>query len=235
MDTVKIEKSKRLLNEWLTDCREIIKFPNVRDNVILFSQNADNIFRYNVGLGMLVWREGGNPRPFLTEAIDEIERYRDDLASRAMNTTKLPIRTAAIIASLLDRQSEFELGDCELDACGDLFLDCCLAKRLQGRPVDEGIQAGFEQLRKAKRHTLAIRTYEAYFHLIDLDASSAEVDKGLPIAEANYAARRKDSYYSGGPDIEGGGKYNDMVIDYRLAAVIKYRGIDRDSVHRWRW
>lgn len=235
MNIAQLDKSRGLLNEWLADCREIIQFPNVRENATLFSQNADNIFRYNVELGMFAWREGGNPRPFFTEAIDDLVMYRDDLASRAMTTAMLPNRTAVFIASLLGRQSEFELGECELDVCGDLFLDCHLAKRLQGLPADEDVRAGFDQLRKAKRHTLAIGTYEAYFHLIGLNASSDGVEQSVGIAEANYAARRKDAYYSGGHTTEGGGESNELMIDYRLAAIMKYRCIDRDSVHRWRW
>jgi hypothetical protein len=235
MDIKQIEKSKRLRVKWLADCREIINYPDVYENVFGFSHNAGNIFRDNVGLGMMTWREGGSPRPFFEEAIDDIVKYRDDLLSRGMTTAHLPIDTAIFIASLLDRQSEFVLGECELDVCGDLFLDCHLAKGLLGQPIDASIRSGFERLRKAKRHALAIRTYETYFHLMALEATSSSITQAVASADANYAARRKDAYYSGGPDIEGGGDYNDMVIDYRLSAILKYRGIEQESLHRWRW
>lgn len=224
------------MQRWLIECREIIQLPNVRENYGLFSQNADNIFRYNIELGMLAWREGGSPRPFFEEAIDDFIMYRNDLASRGMTTAKLPNTEAVFIATLLDRQSAFVLGACELDVCGDVFLDCHLAKRLLGLPADDSMQAGFERLgKRAKRHALAIRTYEVYFHLIALDSSSADVEQSVAAADANYAARRRDGYYSGGHSTNGGGEANDFVIDYRLAAIMKYRGIERESVHRWRW
>ncbi len=229
------EEIKALYVGWLASSREIILRPEVHDNVFLFSQNATDILQYNMMLGMMAWRDGDNPTALFTEALDDLVMYRDDLHSRGMTSSKLPLSTATILATLLDRQSEFELGACELDVCGDLFLDCHLAKRLQGHPVDDAIRAGFEQLRKAKRHALVIRTYEAYSHLMDLNPPSGETGQAVQIAEANYAARRKDVYYSGGRDINGGGPDNDFAVDYRLAAIMRYRGIESESMHRWRW
>ena len=235
MSADQLAKSKRLRAEWLADSREIIAFPNVREDVGLFSQNAGDIFRYNMMLGMMAWRDGDDPSALFSQAIDDIIMYRDDLLSRGMGISELPLSTATILASLLGRQSEFELGECELDVCGDLFLDCHLAKCLQGFAPGNDIRSGFEQLHKAKRHALAIRTYEAYFRLLDLDPSSSEVEQYVAKAEANFSARRKDAYYSGGHDIQGGGQYNDLAVDYRLAAILNYRGIHVESVHRWCW
>jgi hypothetical protein len=235
MNTEQHEKSKRLRIEWLGNVRTAMKLPHVQEHAPGFSENARRIFDYNVFLGMMTWREGRSPREFFEEAIDDILGYRTDLIARGMTTKYLHLDTVIFIASLLDRQSEFEVADCELDVCGDLFLDCHLAKRLQGLQADDAIQAGFAQLGRRKRHALAIRTYETYFHLLALNASSAEVEQSMAVADANYAARRKDTYYSGGPDINGGGDYNEEVVDYRLAAIMKYRGIDVESMHLWRW
>lgn len=229
------EKSKKLRHQWLRDSREVLDLPHVRADVGLFSENAGDIFRYNVGLGMIAWREGGNPTPFFNQAIDDISMCRDDLISRGMPVSKLPVVTATIIASLIDRQSQFSLSPCELDFAGDLFLDCCLAKRLQDNPPDTEVQQGLDRLGKLKRQALAGRTYKTYFELLDMEASSSDLASAIAEAEANYSARRKDAFYSGGWDIEGGGQYNDIAIDYRLSAIAKFRGFPVASVHGWRW
>jgi hypothetical protein len=229
------EKLQKLYTQWLADGREIIDYPNVREDAGLFSQNAGNIFRYNMMLGMMTWRDGDDPTSLFNEAIDDIIRYRDDLASRGMTTAKLPLSTATILASLLDRQFEFLLGPCELDFAGDLFLDCHLAKRLQGVPPEPDVQKGFDRLDKLKRQTLAARSYKTYFDMLDMVAASADIAGAIEAANANYAARRKDAFYSGGHDIEGGGQDNDAAIDYRLAAIMKCRSVTATSLHGWLW
>lgn len=229
------EKLRSNRIRWLADGREIIELANVREDAGLFSQNAGNIFRYNMMLGMLAWRDGDDPTTMFNQAIDDVIMYRDDLVSRGMIASTLPLSTAAILAVLLDRQSEFSLGPCELDFAGDMLLDCQLAKRLQGLPPEADVQKGFDRLGMLKRQALAARTYKTYFDLLDVDAASADITSAIVDAEANYAARRKDAFYSGGPDIEGGGEDNAFAIDYRLAAIIKCRNIAASSVHRWQW
>lgn len=229
------EKHTRLYTQWLADSREIIQLSSVREDAGLFAENAGDIFRYSMMLGMMAWREGDNPATLFNQAIDDILVYRHDLISRGMNTSNLPLSTATIIAFLLDRQSDFTLASCELDFAGDLFLDCQLAKRLQGLPPEANVQKGFERLAKLKRQALAARTYETYFDLLDMGKASVEVEKLISAAEANYSARRRDAFYSGGWDIEGGDEDNDYAVDYRLAAILKYRNIVSSSVHRWRW
>jgi hypothetical protein len=226
------EKSKQLRQEWLRDSREIIKLPHVREDLGLFCQNANNIFRYNIGLGMLAWRDGSNPTSYFVQALDDISMYHEDLVSRGLATSKLPLSTAVMIAILVDRQGEYAL-ECELDAAGDLFLDCQLGRRLQGSPPDPDVERGFERLRKSKGRALAVRSYETYFDLMTADPASSGIL--IARAEANFTARRMDAFYAGGPDIEGGGKYNEMTTDYRLSAIAKYRKFPSNSIHSWRW
>jgi hypothetical protein len=228
------EKSRKLRQQWLRDSREIIELPNVREDVGLFSQNAGNIFRYNIGLAMIAWRDACNPTTFLVEAIDDILTFRDDLISRGMTTSKLPLSTATIIASLIGRQSEFSI-DCQVDTAGDLFLDCILGKRLQGSPHDAVVAQGIAHLSELKRQMLAASSYRTYFDLINRDKGSPDVQDLIASAESNFTARRKDAFYSGGLDIEGGGQYNNIAVDYRLSAVMKYRGLLSSSIHHWRW
>jgi hypothetical protein len=229
------EKHQKLYTQWLASSREIIQRPEIREHAILFPQNASSIFQYNMMLGMMTWRDGDDPTSLFNEAIDDIIRYRDDLASRGMTTSKLPLSTATILASLLDRQSAFLLGPCELDFAGDLFLDCHLAKRLQGLPPEPDVHKGFDRLGKLKRQALGARSYKTYFDMLEIDVASANAGDTIALAETNYTARRKDAFYSGGHDIEGGGQDNDVAIDYRLSAILKHKGLTANSVHCWLW
>jgi hypothetical protein len=184
-------------------------------------------------LGMMAWREGKSPEAFFDEAVNDIIMYRDDLAGRGMTFLSSPLNTAAIIASLIDRQMEFS-PVCVLDEVGDLYLDGVIAKWLQGKTVQPSeVEAGLGRLAKQKRQALAVRTYSTYFALMNLSADSSDVEENIRFAEQNYLARRRDPFYSGGTSIEGGGQDNDIAVDYRLAAIIHKSALPNDSIFRW--
>jgi hypothetical protein len=77
-----------------------------------------------------------------------------------------------------------------------------------------------------RRLQLYQRTYETYGGLLEGDVSL------FTAAEENYKKRGRDNYYSEGFLVDGGRDYNAYAVDYRLAAIIKARGLQVSTVHR---
>jgi hypothetical protein len=91
-----------------------------------------------------------------------------------------------------------------------------------------------------KRAALFVQTYAGYWDLLDAieagDAREAS-ERALQLGSL-YAKRKRDPYYSGGIQFEGGGPDNDDVLDFRLAAILKSasaRGLSLPPqfVHQW--
>jgi len=53
--------------------------------------------------------------------------------------------------------------------------------------------------------------------------------------EKLFLKRKKNPYYSGGELTEGGGPSNDVTVDYRLGAILKFKSFKGESIHLWRW
>jgi len=220
--------------QWLNDGREIINSPKVRENTILFSQNAGDVFRHNVMLGLIAWRKQLDPTPYFNEALDDISTYCEVLISKNASLASMPLSVASLISSLVERDFRYFLG-CEIGEAADLYLDCLIAAQVTGRPESGSVQEGIRVLAESDRQALAMRTYAAYFDILDKNASDPRLDELVLLADKNYSSREKDAFYSGGRDIDAGSKYNGIIVDYRLGAILKHVGYRGNSVHSWKW
>ena len=229
-----LDKIISLRTQWLADSREIIESPKVRANAILFSQNAGNIFRYNVMLGLIAWRKNIDPTPYFDAAVDDINIYCKNIIQIGAPPSLLPINIASILSSLIDRKFNF-LSECKISNSADSYLDCLIAESVIGDIKPRSPQEGIEKLADLKRQSLAARTYEIYFDILNGDGGRGALDNLILSACKNYADRAIDKFYSGGQDINGGGKYNEIVVDFRLGAILKQIGFIGDSVHSWKW
>ncbi len=136
----------------------------------------------------------------------------------------------AILAKLLDLEIPASciavLRSCLATTTIDARLDYALAVTLSGtenvlgRTVTEGTYS--------KRQLLLKETYSAYCDVLAGD------ENAIRRAEENFARRRSDGYFAGGPEIEGGGLDNLHVVDYRLAAIFKMARCKIESIHALR-
>lgn len=229
-----LDKIVSLRTQWLADGREIISSPKVRENDVLFSQNAGDIFRHNVMLGLVAWRKKIDPSPYFNQAVDDISIYCEAIVNKGASLSPMPLSAASLISSLVEREFEFSLA-CEIDEAADLYLDCLVAAEIKGHTGSDSSEKGIGILAESDRQALAVRTYKVYFEILGRPPESPLLENLVVSASKNYSDRAKDRFYSGGQDINGGGKYNDVVVDYRLGAILKHVGYVGDSAHSWRW
>lgn len=117
------------------------------------------------------------------------------------------------------------LKQCHREADVHTALDYALAIAVAARQP-ELINTTIAEHKFPRRLELYQRTYETYEGLLRGDSSI------LAKAEENYKKRGRDNYYSEGFLIEGGRDYNALAVDYRLAVIIKARGLQVSSIHQ---
>lgn len=115
----------------------------------------------------------------------------------------------------------------------DRLLDSVLGKALWESWNEEAWLSGLTALRQIKNSELSATTYLTYAKL--LQASAAEQQNIVDQAIALFQQRAKNSFFSGSDAAEGGGPYNSLAVDYRLAAIMKKVGCSKETIHRWRW
>ena len=223
------EKLISLSRQWIADCREALLAPAVRENPSLYVQNVREIYEQSLFIGLVFWRTGQSPVRDLNAAVDELDAHAEQLGSSSV-ATALPIASAGLIRTLLGLPHSSAAGTNEGSA-PDVELDAQLLLAIESVVDESTVAALLKQLERGGSGSLAVRSYETYFALLTQGASP----ELLKSAEANYRARAKDRFYSGGRDSEGGGPNNSMVVDYRLGAVLKRLGYIGESVHLWQW
>lgn len=117
----------------------------------------------------------------------------------------------------------------------DVALDYHILDALAGREWRQGVAELLEDLAAKKRRMLAVQTYRAYLSLLEATGSGEQKEPLVRVAEENYNKRARDSFYSGGPTYMGGGPDNAYVVDFVLAAILKYIGWSGNSIHKWTW
>lgn len=201
-------------------------------NYHLAAFNCSDRFTSLLMVGLLQWRLGINPKSALIAALDAAEESlvqlrQMDASARLCNA--IPYEEAMLISTLVDR----DIADLDCSSLSnDRRLDLMLAKRLRGQIDDKSFSEAIEEYRSKGRPELAVATYECYGHLL---SGAGEPATLLARAEELFIRRKKDRFYSGGNQTAGGGRDNDVTVDYRLGAVLKYAGIGGASIHHWQW
>jgi hypothetical protein len=202
-------------------------------NYHLAVSNIGQVFKASIMQGLIGWRCGleSPVKPF-QEATHLIENGIRLLSTfdNARYWEDLPCGSAGIISFLVGMPSPKFVSD---GLSSELLLDAVLSDALRGSCNDSKWSTGLDHLRKSKRTALAFDSYSTYFRL--LQASKAESMELIEVATGNFEKRRKDKYYSGGNQTEGGGPDNLTTIDYRLAAILKKLDYVGENPHRWLW
>lgn len=203
-------------------------------NYQLFALSARQLFKTRLMRGLITWRQGEDASQLMTVAVDTLDRNAAvlaDLNAGAAVGADLPLERAAIVAFLIDKPIRFPLS--VLDGVADKRLDCALVSALDSNQVQ--IDLDLEISRLTKVSALAAQSYRLYFDILNRFSSGISVDDLIVEAEENFQSRATDGFYSGGEQTEGGGPDNKLVVDYRLAAVLKKANYSGRGIHLWRW
>jgi hypothetical protein len=209
--------------------------------------------------GMIRWRHRlGDPRPvfrlavegsagFLTDAseVDASQTPWKHFSFELVDYVRVllgePVNGEFVAGCLGERlPDKHEFDDLHL---GDRFLDMAVLLKL-ATGLRWRLWGDLLQRRAANRRAaLVAETYRAYWDLLDsVEAGdAAQAAERAAWSATLYAKRKKDPYYAGGIEYEGGGPYNESVVDFRLAAIIRaaraLAGLDvslpPQFVHRW--
>jgi len=196
-------------------------------------------FKSQLALGLIKWRNNEDPRPNFEKAIERAVTNIPELSklsTLAVIEEDFRLENLKIIAFLLDKTTELEI-NLESVKETDRRLDCLLASTICDRvnlKIDTQTHIEILKLFKNKRTSLAAKTYETYFEILH-NPNAKNVEEVVKKAENLYLDRSSDSFYSGGDTTDGGGPDNDIVVDFRLAAVLKKINYQGNSIHRWNW
>jgi hypothetical protein len=151
--------------------------------------------------------------------------------SISSRTLHLPLEKTLFLALLVNERPA------SLDLKGlvaDRLLDAILGRGLQEEWNEEIWMAGVAELRTLKGSSLAVESYITYHRLLR-SSEHCDVKATVDRSIALFEKRKNNGFYGGGEQTDGGGDYNAITVDYRLAAIMKKIGYASGSVHCWRW
>lgn len=198
-------------------------------NVQLLALNARQSFKAHLMCGLILWRQGEDPRKHMEGALKAVTDAKRTINS---DSVQLPESKAMLVASLLGASYDFNLLD---DESPDGALDRCLSVCAEQSDSTVAAAAIAAFKKQGLRTELLIQSYSAYFSIRKPEATPAERQGLVKHSEQLFKRRATDAYYRGGEQTEGGGPDNGLVVDYRLALVIKQAGMEPESEHSWRW
>jgi hypothetical protein len=211
---------------WRRAAESAAKSSNCEDAAPLVVQSA----LQSLLEGLIRWRVNiGSPVPALQDMVRQIRGSLEVLRSMPVRAGVVSAQ-ATVIAFLVN---EAPVGPDTGVLAADCLLDAALGYALRDRWDHPTWKGGLGELQSSEHTALSAETYSTYYRL--LRAQSDEVDGLVARAVVLFEDRRDDPFYMGGPQTEGGCVDNDVVVDYRLAAVMKKIGYQGENIHRWRW
>ena len=198
--------------------------------------NGRQLFKSKFMQALILWRKGEDPRSTLESCVNRLFECADDLFQfnpDAKVGVDLPLEKAMLLTFLTERHLDIPWGFSEIDV-PDRRLDYLLATALRSGFALE-VPVALDILAEKKECDLSVRSYRTYFEILDHSVVNVPIEKLVQVAEEQFRGRAKDNFFSGGDQTEGGGSDNDLVVDYRLAAVLKAVGYAGVSVHKTIW
>jgi hypothetical protein len=207
-----------------------------KSNIQLVRLNTYQMFVCALMCAMVHWRQGIAPTSWLNRALDDFKKAYKYLAdANQLGNVNIPTDLAQMVAFLIDAHHDLPALDVNDTDSADCALDRSLANLLNRRCDESTPVELLKKLGSKKRQSLACKTYTNYYAIIEGSRKGDDIGALITEAEANYKAREKDAFFSGGEQIEGGNGDNDSVVDFRLAVVLKFVGYKSDSIHAWKW
>jgi hypothetical protein len=203
---------------------------------VVWSESAVNYLMR----AMLAWRASlDDPRPWLDACVDVSEDAVSSLASQPGFLRTFNRSPGAYSALLRDRVSSPVVAAAALAEGGpgttpplEVLLDAILIRILVEHDPDS--VNGADGAATPGRLALLRRTFDTYVELARAGNDPTERVRLTSAAVANFRARRRDGFYASGQRAEGGGDYNALLVDYRLAAIWRRNrwpksGLDADA------
>jgi hypothetical protein len=204
-------------------------------NFVWAAKNYAMIADKNTDLGLLHWRRGLDPHPDFERAIEAYESLRalvheHDLERR---NHEFPIVYAMLFLMGHKTTIEFEDEEFHEEQRWPCY-QCCLVHALHDQALNERHARLLNQY-LAQNDGLADRSVLTYLKLLGMRQTDRSVDELVTVADANWAGRKSDRFFSHGAAFDGHGVMNDIYVDIYLAAVLQKIGWQGESVHRWKW
>lgn len=199
-------------------------------NPQLLALNVRQLFKNRLISGLIQWRLGRNPIAQLAAAIDVVEANRSELNSPAY---AIPFARAALVAFLIGREFKQPVRE-DSEFSDEDKLDFELARATPISGISASADRAINKLNHRDRTKLVAESYRVYFE-IATNSTGDSIPTIVQRAESNYERRARDEYFQGGDQIEGGGRDNGLVVDFRLAVALLKAGIPARSIHAWTW
>ncbi|KPF82666.1 hypothetical protein IP83_11315 [Novosphingobium sp. AAP93] len=196
-------------------------------------------------IALLYWRQGKSPIEDMKAALTTSQKMLAAIVDWRLNDDAIMgygdvwnlVRYISYLLDLPVKLPEDGLSRIREDKSqyADVALDYHVLDALEGREWRDGVTELLERLATKKRQMLAAETFRTYFDLLDALGETGQVETLAGVADINYKRRANDPFYGGGPAYMGGGPDNIYVIDYRLAAILKYLEWEGNMIHKWNW
>lgn len=201
-------------------------------NLELAAFNLGQVLKACLMQGLIGWRTDlASPCGAFQDCLEFVGKtYSVCQSMKADCLLEIPLEKTLFIAFVLHESPvRFDFHELVADRC----LDAILGYGLLDKWDHEAWTCALDQLRRMKGTALAVDSYTTYHQLLHsaLGDPKPLVERAISL----FAKRKSNAFYSGGEQTDGGGPYNAITVDYRLAAIMKKIGYDSDSVHSWRW
>ena len=170
---------------------------------------------------MLGWRAAmDDPRPWLDGCIEVSELAVERLAAQPVWIKQFNHAPGSFSALLRGRYSSQTISShVSIGLVAGATPPGAAADASLVRGLAEGEWDATPTPEATGRLALMSKTFATYAALARNGADLTDRLRLTSDAVSNYRARRKNGYYVGGLRSEGGGEYNELLVDYRLAAI----------------
>ena len=185
------------------------------------------ISEYALDLAMLDWRTGIDPRPRLVEIQNSFAmalEVRPDIAPTYGNPGFM-----AIVHDLMGWDWPF---DTDPPGDGEREFDILYMERWIIAGLADPSCWPMKAKAPALKNQFIGKCLDDYWALLTDQIDPAQ---GIQKCIKNYDRRATHPTLKVLPSYYGGGAYNELFVDYTLAAILKKRRLPSDSVHDWIW
>lgn len=178
-------------------------------------------------LGMIEWRQGNDPTHWfnhIKDAVDEVLNFRIDVLPGEQSPGFLAIVSSVMGWTLPFNTDAPTKNEPQTEMT---WIDRWVAAGLADRScwaLKDGVQG--------PKNRFVNQCLHDYWALLTSQISPME---GIRRCIANYDRRATNATFKNYATYMGGGNYNDIYIDYPLAAIMKKMGLKSGSVHDWVW
>lgn len=199
--------------------------PQTHSGLLFF--DLQKLSQFALELAMLDWRTGVDPRPYISVikvAFDTALEARPDILPGDRNPGFM-----AVISSMMgwDLPFSFDLPSAE-EQKDDMV---CMDRWIIAGLCDPSSWSKKDSAPPIKNKFINT-CLEDYWALL---TEQVDPEEGIKRCIKNYERRATHQTFKNLPPLDAGGKYNQLYVDYTLAAVMKRRGISSGTVHDWVW